>query len=193
MVDRIDNGRVPTYSAYGGVPEAEAYGNVSNLAEGEKDNTYQILEENRYEIYPKLSALFDGNRLTIHNYDRLEGDIGGRSGNVDYQYKNAMSIPNLGPIPEGNWLLKYSDFETNKDPFSDYHNHWGRERVKITPVDVPNTYGRGNFYVHGSYNGLGSAGCIDLGVGMPTFGGIMKKYQQDIPLTVKYSDDFGKK
>lgn len=161
-----------TSLAYGGVPEAQAYGRVSNV----RNN-------------PKLSGTFDGETVSIYNNGELEGKFSAQSGANGYQYKSATDIPNAGPIPEGQWLLKYKDFKTDNSPYNPkIHDHWGRERVAITPVSG-NTYGRGNFYLHGSYNGLGSVGCIDLGNQMPQFGGIMKKYEQDIPLEIKYNKD----
>ncbi len=60
----------------------------------------------------------------------------------------------------------------------------------MTPLLSPEKrFGRDGFYLHGSYNGLGSAGCIDLGLEMPGFSRIIDVYGDDIPVTVKYKSD----
>ena len=182
--------------AYGWEPEARAYGRVSNVKNNaDYDNYFDNDRAPEYaDGYPEnqnsdLSAVYDGDVLEVSNNGKTIGNYAAQSGSNGYRYKKAADIPDLGPIPEGEWLLKYSDFQTDTSPYnSDVHDHWGRERVRITPVNA-DTYGRDGFYLHGSYNGLGSAGCIDLGTQMPQFGGVMKQYQQDIPLTVKYNKE----
>ncbi len=143
-----------------------------------------------------LSAEFDGTNFKIRGNDNVLGDFGSQSGKKGYQGVEWTPIEEAGPIPEGQWLIKYDDLEKNDDPLT-YSNRndiipWGRQRVKLQHVSGDN-YGRDGFYVHGGYNGLGSAGCIDLGLQMPYFTRILDKYKQDVPLTVKYPRKFTRK
>ncbi len=173
---------------YGGIPEAEAYSMIQTVKQPETQD-YDYNEKNNHI---NLISDFDGEYITIRNNDEIIGKYRAQSGQDNYQYINATDISNKGPIPEGEWVLKYDDFETDTSPYDGTQDHWGRERVYISPVSGKR-YDRTGFFLHGSYNGLGSAGCIDLGLQMPQFGGIMKKYKTDIPLTVKYNDKFIKK
>lgn len=73
----------------------------------------------------------------------------------------------VGPIPPGEYII---------DPHADHYTHvegyrfllrrargdWGHYRVKLVAHNVPNEYGRDDFYLHGGEI-LGSAGCIDVG------------------------------
>lgn len=209
--------------AYGWLPEDEAYGRVSNAPsqpEPEDENAYSDNElapersEEELEILSKaqsdpdqwsknsgLRATFDGYNFYVRNNGKLIGQYQAQSGNSAAQNLESTMLKNYGPIPEGNYMLNYDNFEMydkNKAKEGgryDWMNKpqsWGNQRIAITPNEDTYTFGRGGFYVHGG-NTLGSAGCIDLGFQMPYFGAILKQYQENIPLIVKYRDDFGKK
>ena len=87
---------------------------------------------------PKLKAIFDGTHLTVSDeLGNLYGQFGARSGYKQYQNKEATNVPDKGPIPEGNWLLNYSDIEDFKMPYDEkpkFLNSWGRRRVKLKPL-----------------------------------------------------------
>lgn len=140
-----------------------------------------------------LRAIFDGEYFDIENNGKLLGHYRSQAGLDGYQRRSATDMPNRGPIPEGEWLIKYEDLETNDKPLTYFNRNkivpWGRQRVKLHHVSGEN-YGRDNFYLHGSYNGLGSAGCIDTGLQMPYIARILKKYKQDLPVTIRYNKNF---
>ncbi len=146
------------------------------------------------KIKPVLRAEFNGEKFTVVDEDNnVYGSFRAQSGFPQFQYKGATNVADKGPIPEGKWLLKYSDIEDFKMPYDEnpsFLNSWGRRRIKLTPLLSPEKrFGRDGFYLHGSYNGLGSAGCIDLGLEMPGFSRIIDAYGDDIPVTVKYKSD----
>lgn len=140
-----------------------------------------------------LHGIFDGEYINIENNGRLLGKYRSQAGLDGYQRLSATDMPNRGPIPEGEWLARYEDLETNDEPLTYFNRKdivpWGRQRVKLQHVSGED-YGRDNFYLHGSYNGLGSNGCIDTGLQMPYIARIMKKYKRDLPITVKYNKKF---
>ncbi len=143
---------------------------------------------------PKLRALFDGENYIVSDADNIYGMFRAMAGRKGLQRKSAVDMDGRGPIPEGEWLMKNSDFEplNNDHPLikSGKLENWGRYRAKLTPLmSSDERYGRDGFYDHGSYNGRGSDGCIDLGLEMPGLVRIFQAYGKDIPLTVKYKAD----
>ena len=209
--------------AYGWLPEDEAYGRVSNVPtqqEQEDENAYSDNElapersfeeqklfervQNDPEWWSKNSGLrasFDGYNFFVKNNGELIGEYPAISGRDEYQTKEATIFQDRGPIPEGSYTLNYNDYEMYDENKAKEGGHfswmnkpdsWGSERLAITADKNTNTYGRGGFYVHGGST-PGSNGCIDLTTYMPDFGKIVREYQEDIPLIVKYRDDFGEK
>lgn len=144
-------------------------------------------------VKPKLRATFDGRNFNVTDGENLYGSFGAQSGFSQYQGKEYTGIGGKGPIPEGNWLLKYSDVEDFDIPYKEnpkFLNSWGRRRVKLTPtMSKKDRFYRDGFYLHGSYNGKGSAGCIDLGREMPGLSRIIDAYGDDIPVEVKYDKE----
>lgn len=140
-----------------------------------------------------LRGIFDGEYFNIEDNGRVLGHYRSQAGLDGYQRLSATDMPNRGPIPEGEWVARYEDLETNDEPLTFFNRNkiapWGRQRVRLRHVSGEN-YGRDNFYLHGSYNGLGSAGCIDTGLQMPHIARILKKYKKDLPITVKYNKKF---
>lgn len=64
------------------------------------------------------------------------------------------SVRAEGPTPEGLWSI---------NPWESYHPHLGAWVSHLTPVSVPNTYGRSAFFIHGDnaqMNHTASDGCI---------------------------------
>lgn len=62
---------------------------------------------------------------------------------------------------------------------------WGHQRVPIQPLKNTDTFGRDSMYVHGGES-FGSGGCIDTAKGMKDFYKDYKRYNEDIPLEIKY-------
>ena len=126
------------------------------------------------------------------------------SGKVDENEKTQPNKQNEkgGPIPAGwytadpNIVQKWSDLSiTNKFvsslPAVEGFKHgawpggtfaWGEFRVPLFPLSVGS---RGNFFIHGGSR-PGSAGCIDLTKNMNAFVQAFIKYNQILPLHVKY-------
>lgn len=143
---------------------------------------------------PNLRAEFDGENIGLYNEQDKIGGYRTQSGLSKFQNKGATYLGDRGPIPEGEWLLKYSDLQTDNRPYSSDMSSWGRNRAKITPLmSSDDRFGRDGFYLHGSYNGLETNGCLKMGLNMDHFVRFWNKYKHDIPLTVKYKKDFGRK
>lgn len=70
---------------------------------------------------------------------------------------NPAEIPthNIGPLPLGVWGIgEWFD-----------HPHLGKMVAALTPIDVPNLYGRSGFFIHGDnslHNHSASNGCLVL-------------------------------
>lgn len=203
--------------AYGKIPSEQAYGRVNNTKKYAMNNIYTDIEDTQEDMdavdfaqyvhdmnnAPENSGLkaeFDGDRLRVNYNGEQIGDFKGMSGYPSRQYKEDVTFSDKGPIPEGEYMLNYDDFQQydknvaatkGRNYWMNKPESWGYERISITPQEGTDTYGRDGFYVHGGRE-LKSGGCIDLGVQMPNFGGIIKKYRENIPLTVKYHENFGK-
>lgn len=62
---------------------------------------------------------------------------------------------------------------------------WGDQRIWVVPVSGTETFGRSGFSIHGGLV-LGSAGCIDLGIGMSDFAKVFRDSGDDMILSVNY-------
>ena len=74
----------------------------------------------------------------------------------------------FGPIPEGVYYVDPADLSDPNfigDVRRRLTGDWGDWRIRIKPSAMTNTYGRGNFFIHGGGT-IGSAGCIDVGGGI---------------------------
>ncbi|MBQ9738694.1 MAG: DUF2778 domain-containing protein [Alphaproteobacteria bacterium] len=144
--------------------------------------------------------LFDGENLTLYENGEMQKQWAGVSGQEGYQEPQFQGKRDLGPIPEGNYVLPKSEYQNwwrdtnfieksagllNKGPWPNLPIAWGTERVWMNPSNETNTYGRSGFSVHG---GLfpGSAGCIDLTGQMNSFADWFIKNDSDVFLHVKY-------
>lgn len=98
-----------------------------------------------------------------------------------------------GPLPEGIYTAHF-------DQTLDFQQHqglwdaikwlikspaWGWIATPLTPSPKTNTFGRGNFYIHGG-NSPGSKGCIDLTDQNENFHVIVRLYKRNLKLVVKY-------
>lgn len=139
-----------------GIDESPVFGGVGgNVASSQGGN-------------PNYSLYFDGNRLMVVNEN---------TGNVDYstlatsgkgEYMNNPAYQNVkdaGPIPQGNYSFKGSQWES-LNIFQQMKHYvagtgdWGSHNVPLTPITYQGS--RSSFYIHGGYF-PGSAGCIDAG------------------------------
>ena len=119
------------------------------------------------------------------------------SGDKYYQSAKYTEIPNHGPIPEGNWILKqgsgqsynpYNKKWSDTYTMGDWINHpvsWGNSRIPIQPLEGTNTLGRNSMFIYGG-DELSSAGCIDLAGGNDDFYKNFINYNGDMNLLVKY-------
>ena len=141
-----------------------------------------------------FSLHFDGKLLrgSGSNAAMLFSGVSGREINGKFDYSVArQSIPNEGPIPEGDYWIQPSQLQENswyrlRNPRMAWGNYW----ITIHPYPSTQTYKRGGFFIHGGST-PGSAGCIDLTGQMDRFVEALKKALANqpecyIPLTVRY-------
>jgi hypothetical protein len=122
--------------------------------------------------------------------------VSGRSG---YQSKEHQNLRDKGPLPEGQWLVKQSEYqqmpkrslldqlvnELGRGGWPGGESSWGRHRIWLSPKAGTETHGRSGFSIHGGSD-PGSAGCIDMTSNMESFTRMFREYGQDLELTVKY-------
>jgi len=143
---------------------------------------------------------FDGIRIRFYDAeDRLVSSTRAVSGRPLAQNPKFQGEKNLGPIPEGEWVIS-SKVASNWNPFDEDRIQpresgtiaaWGEYRVALRPLDGTNTHSRTDFYLHGSRdgNGYGSAGCIDVNTDDEAlFLQLIANGASEIPITVKYDD-----
>ncbi|MDL2254775.1 DUF2778 domain-containing protein [Bacteroidales bacterium OttesenSCG-928-J16] len=123
------------------------------------------------EIESDLILFFNGEDLYIVNtkYNEIVYSTKATSGKGEYMnMPEAQDIPNAGPIPEGVYTFKNSDWNSlsTRQQFTRLlkGGDWGTHNVPLK-IFSNNNLIRDGFYLHG---GLfeGSAGCIDAGSGV---------------------------
>ena len=121
------------------------------------------------------------------------------SGRKKYRSSQFQNLKNKGPLPEGRWIVKQSEYqkmpdrnwiemilaEVGRTSWPGGESAWGRNRIWIHPLNDTTTYGRSAFSIHGG-DAPGSAGCIDLTNSMPEFVKMFLEYKKDMLLVVKY-------
>lgn len=121
------------------------------------------------------------------------------SGRAGYQTKEYQKTEDKGPIPEGSWLVKHTEYQSaayrslwekvknsaggGKWPGGE--KSWGLHRIWLHPKQGTNTHGRSGFSIHGGAI-PGSAGCIDMTDQIAAFVEMFLDYGKDIDLEVKY-------
>jgi len=165
-------------------------------------NQYDLQNYTPYEPdYSQPSHLeFDGKYINWQQNGRTVKSWEAMSGQPIAQSAQYTNISNVGPIPEGEYILPqgrgedYSNAERmsfwhkqiqNNTPWYENPSSWGYSRIPIQPQTGTNTFGRDKMYVHGG-DRLGSAGCIDLTSGNDSFYKDYQNYNGSLPLTVKY-------
>jgi RHS repeat-associated protein len=150
---------------------------------------------------------FDGQKLRLFEPEltsdasmcrerQLLGEWDAVSGRPGYQGPEYQNLRNMGPIPEGNYLVSQSrlQFADWLDQVEGLLGHgawkggsiaWGDSRVWLDPLPGTDTFGRSNFSIHGGWY-PGSAGCIDLTSSMPSFTNQFQRLGLDLTLQVQY-------
>lgn len=103
-----------------------------------------------------------------------------------------------GPLPEGAYLVPQARYQKRPEELWEGilnsvgrgkckwgYTTWGNHRIWLEPQSGTEVYGRTNFSIHGGAS-PGSAGCIDLVVGMPAFASRFLNYGKDMILVVDY-------
>ena len=172
------------------------------LAEAWKLNNTPLAQNNNAYLD------FNGKELRWHQNNKVTNSWKAMSGQPDYQCKEFTNVPNKGPIPEGQWIVKQSNLQnfddlSLKDKAKSYigsitklfgvpagswpgaQASWGNSRVWLEPAQETNTLGRTDLSIHGGWN-YGSAGCIDLAPNMDDFKRMFQNHGNDMRLNVKY-------
>jgi RHS repeat-associated protein len=159
-----------------------------------------------------VDVTFSGDTLTLFEEGRSDNiwdrgrtvsgtwtAVSGARGHTGPQHQG---VPWKGPIPTGRYLVRQQDLQEQSlgqhvrgvlgkpvglgGAWPGGLNAWGRYRVWLIPLPGTATYGRGGFSIHGGSE-WGSAGCIDLTTGMPSFVRAFVAAGRDLILEVNYS------
>ncbi|EYF04447.1 tlde1 domain-containing protein [Chondromyces apiculatus] len=131
-------------------------------------------------------------RIQRHSWSAVSGRPG-------YQDKSHQGLADQGPIPEGAWIVRQSEYQSAVDRslwektknaigrgnWPGGARSWGLHRVWLHPKPGTETYGRSGFSIHGG-SVPGSAGCIDLTDQMEAFVRLFLACGRDLDLTVAY-------
>ena len=177
---------------------------VSDIAKANDISNYNLIKEGDHIILPgeNISLEFNLSNLKVvdntYNIDMPGLKWNGISGRKGYQSKEFQDMKNIGPIPEGVYILNPEDtqyfssislFDKMISSFGGEwrggKSSWGNVRTWLTPKEGTNTYGRDNFSIHGG-SSPGSAGCIDLTSDNDSFHEWFKAYGKSIELNVIY-------
>jgi Protein of unknown function (DUF2778) len=138
-----------------------------------------------------VRGTFDG--ISVSFYDANNNvvahtmAVSGKAGN---QSPSLQEVRNTGPLPEGTYTINVADIDYRDNIVERFtwSSGWGNARVTLNPSDETELFGRSGFFLHGSTNGYGSAGCIDIGLDDTRFIGILEQYgAQRITFVVDYS------
>ncbi|MCL2338476.1 MAG: L,D-transpeptidase [Proteobacteria bacterium] len=92
------------------------------------------------------------------------------SGRLDCQDGMFQASQEIGPTPNGVYVVRYGDIDRVADRGGSLAS-WGRFRIPLIPADETQTYGRTNMYLHGTNDPKKeqSSGCISLGQSISDF------------------------
>ncbi|MDW2994474.1 MAG: DUF2778 domain-containing protein [Alphaproteobacteria bacterium] len=111
--------------------------------------------------------LFDGDMLVACDNGRAVHIIRPSfSGYEECRDTKYQSYPGVGVVPDGVYSIKKDGVQLMANQRS-----WGRYRIPLNPANETETYGRANFYFHGTSdpNKRRSGGCLSLGVYIDDF------------------------
>lgn len=145
--------------------------NVSDLDKlktviGKYDNSNATFDM-MANVNPRQVMLFDGNMLVACDNGRpvhiVRPSFSGYEECRDAKYQ---SYPGVGVVPDGVYLIKKDKVEQMANQRS-----WGKYRIPLQPAKETETYGRANFYFHGTSdpNKRHSGGCLSLGIYIDDF------------------------
>jgi hypothetical protein len=143
--------------------------------------------------------VFDGQKLRWLRGGRTIASWPAVSGKPNFQGKSHQTLKGKGPLPEGMWEVRQSEYQKIPDrgildsllaelggtAWPGGTSSWGRHRIWLHPKKGTLTFGRGGFSIHGG-DDPGSAGCIDLTTNMPYFVQKFLAFGKDLNLQVKY-------
>lgn len=149
-------------------PTVESEAEISSLRNLNGDYQNKMFTfETFADVNPRQILVFDGKMLVA-----CDGGIPVHivrpsfSGYVECRDAQYQSYPGVGVVPDGVYLIKKSNIEPMQNQLS-----WGKYRIPLQPAFETNTYGRANFYFHGTSDPdkRRSGGCISLGVHIEDF------------------------
>ena len=121
----------------------------------------------RPDAKPGQIAIFNGRVLVVcDNGQAVQVVKPAFSGYTECRDARFQAYPNVGTLPDGIYLVQHDAVEKREDIES-----WGGYRVPLIPSQDTDTFGRANFYLHGTSNAnkFRSGGCISLGVQIEEF------------------------
>lgn len=153
---------------------------------------------------PEDSLLFNGRELRWMQGTQVKQAWPAVSGRAGYQGGQHQSQVGVGPLPEGLWEVRQSEYQRAADrdwldvvkgalgggKWPGGESSWGQHRIWLKPAAGTVTHGRSGFSIHGG-DEPGSAGCIDLTLSMNSFVHEFRKHGKDMKLKVQYTTDPG--
>jgi len=136
------------------------------------------------------SLIFDGDKLSVINTKTGEIVYSQTASSGKGEHMNnpaSQHLENVGPIPEGTYSYKNSNWKTlsrwQQIKRLATGTDWGSHNVPLEIINNKQPH-RGNFYLHGGVK-PGSSGCLDAGM---TIGKIyqLTKHQTTTFLIIKY-------
>lgn len=150
-------------------------------------------------IHAVVFLKFNGKKLCVINAGKETKCWSAVSGRKGYQSRKHQTVRNKGPVPEGWWEVRQSQYqamgsrgalealaaELGRTAWPGGASAWGKHRIWLTPKSETERYGRSGFSIHGG-DEPGSAGCIDLTDSL--FGFILwfRGEKKDFDLLVEY-------
>ncbi len=141
---------------------------------------------NRLDPFGLDSLEFTGD--TVIHYDDSGAVVGSYPATSGQAGTSDTSIPDRGPIPEGEYELDPG--EVSEGGFlRNLRGDWGNYRAPLDPKPETDTKGRKGMYIHGGKK-PGSKGCIDLGEHDKDLLPKLKGHKGKVPVSVKYPPGF---
>lgn len=145
---------------------------------------------------------FDGRYFSYTDLNGNLVQIPAISGNGEKQNSDFQNLINKGPIPEGLYDVRQTQYDNFADSsfwqkfiskfageWRGGEDSWGAERIWLKPQVSTETFGRSGFSIHGGID-AGSRGCIDLVNNSPIFFEFFKSLGEDAVLQVDYGNGY---
>ena len=143
----------------------------NDIAGMENMNATYLNKNLMFPIQPNVKtgqvAIFNGRAMVVCDNGRAVHVVKPAfSGYTECRDARFQAYPNVGTLPDGIYLVQHDAVEKREDIES-----WGGYRVPLIPSQDTDTFGRANFYLHGTSNAnkFRSGGCISLGVQIEEF------------------------